>query len=149
MNRTSIKRELLNLIVTAAITVIIVTPITLYLTYKLNDYWSRDEISIARVDLMPDTTKPLYPSKTMMVLNQNPRFKNYLLARRSSIYQFNLGFYNSSLRKFLSKKEIDEIKTVLHDFSKFDEELKIREDSTIQKLRSYKKEMVYQTYFRH
>jgi hypothetical protein len=59
MNRTSIKRELLNLIVTAAITVIIVTPITLYLTYKLNDYWSRDEISIARVDLMPDTTKPL------------------------------------------------------------------------------------------
>jgi hypothetical protein len=85
----------------------------------------------------------------MMVLNQNPRFKNYLLARRSSIYQFNLGFYNSSLRKFLSKKEIDEIKTVLHDFSKFDEELKIREDSTIQKLRSYKKEMVYQTYFRH
>jgi hypothetical protein len=137
MNLTSRIKEGFPTVITAAITAVIITPITVYLTYGLNDYLSKDKISIERVDLIPHTTKPLYPSKEIMVLDQNLRFKNYLASRGSTVYQFNPGFYRNPLRQYLNRKDIDEIITVLNDFSKFDEELKIREDAAIQKLENY------------
>jgi hypothetical protein len=139
MLSASMRKEVLTAVITAAITTVIFTPITLFLAYKLNDYWSKDKISIARVDLVPETTKLFYPSNKIMELEQNSRFKNYLTSRGSSIYQFNPGFYNNQLRKFLTKKDINEIRIVLEDFSKFDEELKVREDTAIQQLKNYSK----------
>ena len=109
-----------------------------FLGYKVNDYLSRDKISIERVDLIANTTKLPYPLKEMMEINKSPRFQNYLLSRGLTVYQFNPGFYNRPSRSSLQKQDVDDIIRVLEDFSKFDEELQAREHAAIKQLENYK-----------
>jgi hypothetical protein len=123
----------------AVITAVLIAPGSIYIGYKLNDYLSKDNISIERVDLTADTTKLPYPSKSIMELYQNSRFQDYLLSRgAATIGLFTPGFYNYSARKFLQNEQIAEIITVLENFSKFNEELQARENTVMQRLENYK-----------
>ena len=107
--------------------------------YKLNDYLSRDNISIQRVYVIADTTKLSYPSKAMMDLYYNSRYQIYSLYRAgvaSGLIAPSL--YRDSERRFLQNEQIAEITTVLDNFSKFNEELQVKENAVVQRLENYK-----------
>jgi hypothetical protein len=122
----------------AVITAVLIAPASIYIGYKLNDYLSKDNISIERVDLIAETTNLPYPAKTIMELYQNPRFQDYLTSSRGLSYGlFNPRYYGISRGQFLQKEQIAEIIMLLENFSKFNEELQARENSAIQRLENY------------
>jgi hypothetical protein len=122
-------RELLSALITA----LVIAPITGHIGYKLNDYLSRDKISIERVYLIPETTKLPYPAHAISELSQHPNFRLYLSSRGILSFENIIRSSSSPFEqtKFLDKENMNETIATLLDFSEWNNNLSKQDEHMI------------------